>query len=36
MTLKLVAIDLDDTLLDSTLSISGPCKNNIRAARKES
>lgn len=35
MTLKLVAIDLDDTLLDSTLSISGPCKNNIRAAREK-
>jgi Cof subfamily protein (haloacid dehalogenase superfamily) len=35
MTLKLVAIDLDDTLLDSTLSISGPCKSNIRAAREK-
>lgn len=34
MSFKLVAIDLDDTLLDSGLSISGPCKTSIRAARK--
>ena len=35
MSLKLVAIDLDDTLLDSGLSISSPCKTNIRAARQQ-
>ncbi len=33
MPIKLVAIDLDDTLLDSGLKISGPCIKNIKAAR---
>ncbi len=35
MPVKLVAIDLDDTLLDSGLKISGPCIRNIQAARTQ-
>ena len=35
MLLKLVAIDLDDTLLDSGLNISSLCKTNIQAARQK-
>jgi hypothetical protein len=35
MVIKMVAIDLDDTLLDAGLSISGPCRNNIKAARQQ-
>ncbi len=35
MSLKMVAIDLDDTLLDSGLKISGPCQENIRRARQK-
>ncbi len=35
MPVKLVAIDLDDTLLDSGLKISGPCIKNIQAARTQ-
>ncbi|KUG03850.1 hypothetical protein ASZ90_018747 [hydrocarbon metagenome] len=35
MPIKLVAIDLDDTLLDAGLNISGPCIRNIQAARQQ-
>lgn len=35
MSIKLIAIDLDDTLLDSGLKISAPCMRSIQAAQKK-
>ncbi len=35
MPVKLLALDLDDTLLDSGLRISDPCIRNIQAARRQ-